>query len=195
MPLVSLDPSGEPGHDVPSVGAMNWNGGLAAGRHLLELGHRRLAMVNGPSAYLCCRARRDGFLAAAESRGLGIAADRVIEVPLYVEGGREAAEALLRMPERPTAVFAANDLQALGVYAAAAQAGLRIPADLSVVGFDDLPFVRWSTPALTTVRQPLIEMGATAADLVLRMADGERPPHQRIELPTTLMVRSSTAAP
>lgn len=195
IPIVALDPSGEPVHRTPSVGATNWNGGLVAARHLLELGHRRIAMVNGPEEFLCCRARLDGYRAGLDEAGVPADPTLVRAGPLYVEGGREQARELLRLPEPPTAVFAANDLQALGVYEAAREAGLRVPEDVSVVGFDDLAFTEWSDPPLTTVRQPLMRMGATAAELVVELAAGRDLEHDRIELATTLVVRRSTAPP
>jgi LacI family transcriptional regulator, xylobiose transport system transcriptional regulator len=193
--LVILDPSGEPAHEIPSVGATNWNGGLAAARHLLELGHRRIGMINGPAELLCCRARLDGYRAAMDAAGIAVDPELVRAGPLYVDGGRIEAAALLALPDPPTAIFAANDLQALGVYEAARLAGVRVPHDLSVVGFDDLPLGQWIGPSLTTVRQPLLKMGATAADLVLSLADGRRPEHDRIELATTLVIRDSTTFP
>ncbi len=195
IPLVILDPSGEPAHETPSVGATNWNGGLVAARHLIELGHRRIAMINGPAELLCCRARLDGYRAAMDEAGIAVDPGLVRAAPLYVEGGRAEAAALLALPDRPTAIFAANDLQALGVYEAARVAGIQVPRDLSVVGFDDLPLGQWVGPALTTVRQPLMKMGATAGELVLGLADGRRPEHERIELATSLVVRDSTAPP
>jgi DNA-binding LacI/PurR family transcriptional regulator len=192
IPLVVLDPTGEPLHETPSVGATNWSGGLAATRHLLDLGHRRIAMISGPPEWPCCRARLDGYRAAMDAAG---ATPLVRVSTLYVEGGLRDARELLRLPEPPTAIFAANDLQALGVYEAARQAGVRIPEELSVVGFDDLSFTQWSGPPMTTVHQPLVQMGAAAANLVLALAAGQQPEHTRIELATTLMIRSSTAAP
>ncbi|HYN96631.1 MAG TPA: substrate-binding domain-containing protein [Pilimelia sp.] len=195
IPVVTLDPSGEPAHRGASVGAMNWNGGLVAARHLLELGHRRIAMINGPDEFICCRARLDGYRAALDAAGVPVEPDLLRVAPLYVEGGLAQARDLLGQPDPPTAIFTANDLQALGVYEAAREKGLRIPADLSVVGFDDLAFVRWIGPPLTTVRQPLMKMGATAAELVLELAAGRQPGHDRIELATTLIERQSTAPP
>ena len=192
IPLVVLDPTGEPLHETPSVGATNWSGGLAATRHLLDLGHRRIAMISGPPEWPCCRARLDGYRAAMDAAG---ATPLVRVSTLYVEGGLRDARELLRLPEPPTAIFAANDLQALGVYEAAREGGVRIPEELSVVGFDDLSFTQWSGPPMTTVHQPLVQMGAAAANLVLALAEGRQPEHTRIELATTLMIRSSTAAP
>ncbi|MEV7968494.1 LacI family DNA-binding transcriptional regulator [Sphaerisporangium sp. NPDC088356] len=195
IPLVVLDPTGEPLHETPSVGATNWSGGMAATRHLLDLGHRRIAMLSGPPQWPCCRARLDGYRAAMDAAGVPVDPGLVRVSTLYVEGGLRDGAELLRLPHRPTAVFTANDLQAFGVYEAARQAGLRIPDDLSVVGFDDLPFTRWAGPPMTTVRQPLVQMGATAAELVLALADGEEPAQRRVELSTTLVVRQSTAPP
>jgi LacI family transcriptional regulator, xylobiose transport system transcriptional regulator len=195
IPLVALDPTGEPAHQAPSIGATNWNGGLEAARHLLELGHRRIAMINGPDELLCCRARLDGYRAAMDAAGTPADPELVRTGALNAEGGRVAGQALLRLPDRPTAVFTANDLQALGVYEAARNAGLRIPEDLSVVGFDDLPLAQWCGPALTTVRQPLRQMGAAAANVALGLAAGRQPEFARLELPTSLVVRASTAAP
>lgn len=195
IPLVALDPTGEPLHETPSVGATNWSGGLAATRHLLELGHRRIAMVNGPMAFLCCVARLDGYRAALDAAGVPVDPSLVIDSTLYVEGGLHAGRALLARPDPPTAVFTANDLQALGVYEAAREAGVRIPQDLSVVGFDDLSFTQWAGPPMTTVRQPLHQMGATAARLVTALAAGEELEQKRVELATTLVVRQSTAPP
>lgn len=195
IPLVILDPSGEPSHQTHSVGAMNWNGGLAAARHLLQLGHRRISMINGPSEFICCRARLDGLRAAMDGAGVPVDPQLLRVAPLCVESGLAQAEHLLRLPEPPTAIVTGNDLQALGVYEAARRLGRRVPQDLSVIGFDDLAFVQWVDPPLTTVRQPLMQMGAAAAELVLSIAMGRTPEHDRIELPTTLVVRGSTAAP
>lgn len=195
IPLVVLDPTGEPLHETPSVGATNWNGGLAATRHLLELGHRRIAMLCGPLDWPCCRARLDGYRAAMDAAGVPVDPQLVRVSTLYVEGGLRDAPALLGLDDPPTAIFATNDLQALGVYEAARRAGLRIPEDLSVVGFDDLSFTQWSGPPMTTVRQPLFQMGATAAGMVIDLAAGEQPEQNRLELATTLVIRESTAPP
>jgi DNA-binding LacI/PurR family transcriptional regulator len=188
IPFVVLDPAGEPAPDVPSVGATNWNGGLVATRHLLELGHRRVGVIGGPSSILCSRARVDGYRAALETAGHAVDPELVRWGDFHVESGYEQARALLSLPEPPTAIFAGSDLQAFGVYEAARVLGRRVPDELSVVGFDDLPMARWAWPPLTTVRQPLSEMGSTAARLVLGRG-GDR----RVELATSLVVRDSTA--
>lgn len=195
IPFAVVDPAGDPGDDVPSVGTTNWQGGLAATRHLTGLGHRRIGVISGPSRMMCSRARVDGYRAAMETAGLPVDPHLVRESEFSHEDGYAAALELLQLPEPPTAVFAGNDLQALGVYEAARKLGLRIPDDLSVVGFDDLPLTRWIGPPLTTVRQPLIEMAETAARLVLDLGRGRQPATTRVDLATNLVLRSSTAEP
>jgi DNA-binding LacI/PurR family transcriptional regulator len=188
VPFVVVDPAGEPAPDVPSVGATNWAGGLAATRHLLRLGHRRIGMIGGPPTILCSRARVDGYRAACDTAGVPPAPELIRWGDFHVEGGYQQGRALLGLAEPPTAIFAGSDIQAFGVYQAARDVGLEVPADLSVVGFDDLPMARWAWPPLTTIRQPLTEMAATAARLVL--GNGE---DTRVELATSLVERESTA--
>ena len=159
IPFVVVDPTGEPLHDTPSIGATNWNGGLTATRHLLGLGHRRIAVVGGPDWILCSRARMDGYRAAMDAAGVPVDPELVSHGEFQVEEGVRKGRALLRRADRPTAIIAGNDLQALGVYQAAREARLHIPEDLSVVGFDDLPVARWVGPPLTTIRQPLVRDG------------------------------------
>ncbi|WP_051815970.1 substrate-binding domain-containing protein, partial [Glycomyces tenuis] len=162
IPLVLLDPTGEPEHQAPSVGAANWNGGLTATRHLLDLGHRRIAVITGPEHMLSSRARLDGHRAAMDMAGVPVDPALVCVGDFQIEDGRRFTHQLLRLERRPTAIFACNDGEAIGVYQAAAEAGLRIPEDLSVVGFDDLPMTEWAIPPLTTIRQPLHDMAAAA---------------------------------
>jgi LacI family xylobiose transport system transcriptional regulator len=195
IPFVVVDPTGEPHHDTPSIGATNWNGGLTATRHLLGLGHRRIAVIGGPEGILCSRARMDGYRAAMDAAGVPIDPDLLSHGPFHVDEGVGRARHLLRLPGRPTAIITGNDLQALGVYQAAREARLHIPEDVSVVGFDDLPIARWVSPPLTTIRQPLFEMAEAAAELVLDLAEGIPPAQPRMELATELVVRESTGAP
>ncbi len=195
IPFVLVDPGGEPAHASPSVGASNWNGGLSATRHLLQLGHRRIAVITGPERALASRARVDGYRTAMDTAGVPVDPGLVRVGDFRAEEGLARARELLRLPDPPTAVFVCNDAQALGVYRAAAEAGLRIPEDLSVVGFDDLPAARWTVPPLTTVRQPLTEMAATAATMVVTMARGQPLAQTRVELATELVIRDSTAPP
>jgi DNA-binding LacI/PurR family transcriptional regulator len=194
IPLVALDHTGEPLHPTPSVGAANWSGGVAATQHLLKLGHRRIAAIGGPPGLLCARARLDGYRAAMDAAKVPVDAGLVTAGKFDFDDGVALGSALLRQRHRPSAVFCGNDLQALGVYEAARRAGLRIPEDLSVIGFDDVEYARWCGPPLTTVRQPLTDMGAAAAGMVVTLAAGEQPAETRVELATTLIVRESTAA-
>ncbi|MFJ2607323.1 LacI family DNA-binding transcriptional regulator [Streptomyces sp. NPDC091279] len=195
VPLVVVDPAGSPGLDVPTIGAANWAGGMAATQHLLDLGHRRIGLIAGPARLLCSRARYDGYRAALEGAGIAVDADLVVPGDFHPESGFTACGALLELERPPTAVFAASDQMALGAIEALRRRGLRVPQDLSVVGFDDLPEVRWSSPPLTTVRQPLAEMGTLAVRTVLRLARDERPDSPRVELGTELVRRASTAPP
>jgi DNA-binding LacI/PurR family transcriptional regulator len=195
IPYVVVDPTGEPLHDTPSIGATNWNGGLTATRHLLGLGHRRIAVIGGPEWILCSRARIDGYRAAMDEAGVPVGAELVSYGRFHVAEGIDRGRALLRLPDRPTAIFAGNDLQALGVYQAAREARLHIPENLSVVGFDDLPVTQWVSPPMTTIRQPLVEMAEEAAEMVIAIARGEPPAQPRVELATELIVRESTAPP
>ena len=196
VPYVLIDPAAElPSPDVATVGATNWAGGLSAARHLLELGHRRIAAIGGPPALLCSRARISGYSAALASAGMAVDPELVRHGSFHHLGGYQAARELFALAEPPTAIVAGSDEQAFGVAEAARVTGRRIPEDLSVVGFDDLPMSRWFSPPLTTVRQPLAEMGRTAAAMLTAMIE-EREPHGRqVELATELVVRSSTAPP
>lgn len=195
IPFVVFDTDGEPPSGVPTVGSNNWSGGLAATRHLVELGHRRIAVISGPADVLCSRARIDGYRSAHEEAGLTVDPALVRYGDFHVNGGYEHAKALLALPDRPTAIFAGSDMQALGVLRAARDLDLQVPSDLSVVGYDDLPLTEWIGPALTTVNQPLLDMATTATTMLLELAHGQDPPLRRVELATELVVRESTAPP
>ncbi|MGW1714607.1 LacI family DNA-binding transcriptional regulator [Streptomyces sp. NPDC002156] len=195
IPFVMIDPVLEPPPGVVSVGAANWHGGVTAAEHLLGLGHERIAVIAGYRRKMCSSARVAGYRSALVSAG-------VRQRPEYIRyGSFDETVAygrmleLLDLPEPPTAVFVCSDKMALGVYRALAERKLRVPEDVSVVGFDDLPESRWVSPALTTVRQPLSEMAGAAVGLLVRMMGGERPEGTRTELSTRLVVRGSTAAP
>ncbi|MFI0040381.1 LacI family DNA-binding transcriptional regulator [Streptomyces mutabilis] len=192
IPFVIVDPAGDPHPDVPSVGSANWAGGLAATRHLTDLGHERVAIITGPEDMLCSRARLDGYRSAMTMAGLPVDPRLVRFGDFQVAGGFEHAMDLLEGPDRPTAVFAGSDLHALGVLEAARLEGLRVPADLSVVGYDDVPLAQWSSPPLTTVHQPLRQMAEEATRMLFR-PDGPGRTARRIELATHLVVRQSSA--
>lgn len=195
IPYVLVDTAGEQPPGVPTVGSANWAGGLAATRHLLGLGHRRIAVISGPADVLCSRARIDGYRSALEEAGVTVDPSFVRYGDFFVGGGYSHGRSLLDRPDRPTAIFAGSDFQAMGVLRAAHDLGLRVPEDLSVVGYDNLPVTEWISPRLTTVNQPLQEMAATATRMVLSLARGETPANLRIDLATELVVRDSTAPP
>ncbi|WP_198046966.1 LacI family DNA-binding transcriptional regulator [Kutzneria sp. 744] len=193
LPLVVLDPLHLPHSDVHSVGSTNFAGGLAATRHLLSLGHRRVAYLGGPASAVCNQARMHGYRAAMEAEKTPVPRSYVRPGEFTYQTGLLGTEALLDLTEPPTAIFAGNDEIALGVIETARTRGLRIPEDLSVVGFDDTLLARMASPPLTTVRQPLREMGGVALRTALRLADGEKIESHHIELATELVVRNSTA--
>jgi LacI family xylobiose transport system transcriptional regulator len=193
IPFVIIDPAGDPSPGVPSVGSANWAGGLAATRHLIELGHKRIAMITGPEDMMCSLARLDGYRSAMNSAGLTVDPALIRFGDFHVAGGRTEATALLAAPDRPTAIFAGSDLQALGVLEAARAAGIRVPQQLSIVGYDDVPLAQWSSPSLTTVHQPLQKMAEEAARLILRLRDGADASGPQMDLATRLVVRDSTA--
>ena len=193
IPYVLIDPVLEPPAGVVSVGAANWQGGVTATEHLLALGHERIAVIAGHQRKMCSSTRVAGYRSALASAGVRHRPEYVRHAGFDESVARRRMLELLDLPEPPTAVFVCSDRMALGVYAALSERGLRVPQDMSVVGFDDLPEARWLAPALTTVRQPLSEMAATALRLLVRMMDGDRPESTRTELSTRLVKRASTA--
>ncbi|MER7112887.1 LacI family DNA-binding transcriptional regulator [Saccharomonospora azurea] len=193
LPLVVIDPLNLPRVDVTSVGATNFSGGLSATEHLLSLGHRRIGFAGGPTRAACGQARLHGYRAALEKAGVTVAPELTLHGAFSYPAGLEMGSRLLDSPEPPTAVFAASDTTALGVIEAARRRGLRVPDDLSVVGFDDTILATLATPALTVVRQPLPDMGRVALRTLLRLAAGETLDSHHVELATHLVVRDSTA--
>jgi LacI family transcriptional regulator len=193
--FVVVDPIMPLAERIPSVSAAHISGADQAMRHLLELGHRRIAQITGPRGWLATEDRRRGYQAALASAGIlpdpALEAEAIPEIP----PGRAAAEQLLDLPEPPTAIFAFNDNIAIGAIQAARARGIRVPEDLSVVGFDDVESAMIVTPALTTVRQPLAEMGRTAVSLLNRLLERQRFETLHLELATRLVVRESTAPP
>jgi LacI family transcriptional regulator, galactose operon repressor len=193
MPLVVIDPLNMPHSRLTSVGSTNFSGGVAATRHLLSLGHRRIAYIGGPLSAECNLARMQGFRGEMAAARVPVPECYVLSGQRFYEHGVVSGSELIDLPERPTAVFTFSDEVALGVIEAARVRGLRIPEDLSVVGFDDTYLARLSSPPLTTVRQPLREMGAVALRTALQLAAGEKVDSRHVELATELVVRRSTA--
>jgi LacI family transcriptional regulator, galactose operon repressor len=195
LPLLVLDPLVNASADITSVGSTNYAGGLSAAQHLLALGHRDVGYVGGDRTAACNQARLHGFRGAMEAAGYPVPEDRILQRKFRYEEGLDGGAALLDRPDPPTAIFAGNDEIAVGVIEAARARDLRVPDDLSVVGFDDTQVARMSSPPLTTVRQPLRDMGSVALRTALQLAAGDRVDSHHVELATTLIVRHSTAPP
>ncbi|MGI3784749.1 MAG: LacI family DNA-binding transcriptional regulator [Janthinobacterium lividum] len=194
IPFVMLGPAGDVPPDVPTIGSADWSGAYAAARHLIELGHREIAIITGPADMMAATARLSGFRAALEGAGLTLRPEHLRRGEFHHDDGIVQGRALLSLPEPPTAVFASSDVHALGVYEAARALGVAIPSQLSVIGFDDIKVARWAGPALTTVRVPIADMAARAVELVLDVRDGQTPAATRIDMATSLVVRDSTGA-
>ncbi|MET0695489.1 MAG: LacI family DNA-binding transcriptional regulator [Propionibacteriaceae bacterium] len=195
LPLVVIDPLNVPRRQITSVGATNFSGGLAATQHLLDHGHTRIAYLGTDVASAHNQARMHGYRAALDAAGISVPEAYVRSRGAFYEDGVVGGSHLLDLSERPTAVFAATDEVAAGVIEAARVRGLRVPEDLSVVGFDDTDVARLLSPPLTTVRQPLQEMGRVAVRTALRLADGEELESHHVELATELVVRGSAGPP
>jgi LacI family transcriptional regulator len=193
--FVVLDPLMPLNDRIPAVSAAHTSGADQAIRHLLELGHRRIAHITGPRGWVATEDRRRGYRAALATAGILPDPALEIEAEPEIRPGREAALRLLELSERPTAIFAFNDNIAIGAIQAARARGLRVPEDISIVGFDDVEHATIVTPMLTTVRQPLAEMGRTAVSLLNRLLERQHFETLHIELATRLVVRESTAPP
>ncbi len=164
---------------------------------LWDMGHRRIAFIDGPDEHVSAARRREGYVAALRERGAEPRPEWIVKGKFLSLSGFDAAEALLRLPERPTAIFAANDEMAVGVLAAAAKNGLSVPRDLSVVGFDDSPAAESAWPRLTTVHQPTAEMAEAAVEMLIEGFGDERF-RGRVtvrQLDYHLVVRDSAAPP
>ena len=194
IPTVLIDSEGSSAH--PAVNVDDQGGAEAAARHLLELGHRQLAIIVLPPARTQTHStptaarRLAGYLAAITAAGAP--EPHSVVAGVSVAAGAHAFEALPRGRLRPTGVLAMSDMGAIGVVIAAQEAGLRVPDDISVVGFDDVPASAWTNPPLTTVRQPIVEKGRLAARLLIQRMKG-RPVTSPAPLSTSLIVRNSTS--
>jgi LacI family transcriptional regulator len=192
-PTVVIDPR-RIDIDLPRVTADNYHGTRAATEHLIELGHRRIAYIAGDPDFDSSSNRLRGYYDALRLAGIEVDDRLIVQGDFSRASGAHLAEALLAN-DPPTALVAAADVMALGAIDAARAAGLRVPSDLSVVGFDDIPQAEESYPKLTTVRQPLHEMGQTGARMLLSLIDGKRPLLEHVEFPTSLVKRATTTAP
>lgn len=215
FPVVMIDDQGLP-TSAPWVGADNRSGAYMAVRHLISLGHRRIAHIQGPLRWQCSHDRYQGYCQALAEAGLAPDPTLVVQGDFEPPSGRACARQLFSMEERPTAIFSGNDNMAWEVLEVAEEFGLRVPDDVAVVGFDDTAPSAHKRPPLTTVRQPFDEMGKRAAELLLWLLESPRPfaagwhgsasfvrpplslptynEPIRIQLPTSLVVRQSCGA-
>lgn len=193
IPVVSIDPhTGPEGH--AAIDSDNVGGARAATEHLIALGHRRIAHIRGRADLASAELRELGYRQSLEAAGIPFDPDLVCVGDYQTAATAEVARELLSRRDRPTAVFAANDSSAIGVLQVAGELGLRVPQDLSVVGFDDVPQAANATPPLTTVAQPLHDLGAEALRMLLELLGGRDVP-AHVQLPASLVVRASTAPP
>ncbi len=190
VPVVAVDPHTGPS-GVPTVDSDNFAGAVLATEHLLRLGHRRIAHLSGRADLESSRLREDGFRHAMAEAGVSVD-ERLVRIGGYrPEGAEQSARELLSLPDRPTAIFAANDLSAIRTMQVARDLGLSVPGDLSVIGFDNVPESAVAVPPLTTIEQPLRQMGEEALRMLVAVLDGQEPPTTHLRLPTALVERSS----
>jgi LacI family transcriptional regulator len=192
LPFVIVDPRTSPPPDIAAVSAAHVTGARRVTAHLLELGHTRIGVIAGPQEWLAGSDRLAGHHAAMGAAGILSHPELTKLVPPTLAEGQEAAGALLDLPVRPTALICFNDKIAVGALAAARARGIRVPQDLSITGFDDIDISRATHPQLTTVRQPLEEMGRTAVTLLNRLINQDKVEALHMELATELVVRGST---
>lgn len=192
IPLVFLD-VGEVKKRISNIRVNYPQGVKAAVKHLVGLGHRRIGFISGPIALRSARTRRDAFLKCLKEHAL-IAGPHLIEEGNHkIDGGEGAMRKLLALPQPPTAVLASNDLTAIGALKAIRAFGLRVPDDISVVGFDDIDLSQFTEPPLTTVRLSRVSLGRTAFEALSRSINGKSSAGRRYLLETKLVVRQSTA--
>jgi LacI family transcriptional regulator len=194
FPYVLIDHQGI-GEDCPAVGATNWQGGYDATTYLIELGHRRIGFITGNMGLGCAVERLAGYRTALSDHGIDFDPGLVAAGDFQQQGGYTGANALLALAEFPTAIFASNDMSAFGAIEAVRNHGLRIPEDVSVLGFDDIPQAAHAHPGLTTIRQPLEQMGQLATRMLLKKIENPDFSGERIELQTTLVIRESCQPP
>ena len=184
FPFVVVDPREPPPEGIACVAAMHASGAKQATEHLLALGHRRIGAIAGTPGWYATEERLAGFRAALAGAGILLDPELVVYSDWRIPRGTEAARELLSLPDPPTAIFGFNDNVAIGALHAARERGLTVPDDLSVVGFDDTEQAVIVTPRLTSVRQPLAELGRMGVSLLIRLIDGQRVDALRVELAT-----------
>jgi LacI family transcriptional regulator len=192
FPFVVVDPRTPTTRDIAAVSAAHFAGARSVTAHLTALGHRRIGVIAGPHNWLAGQARLAGHASALADAGVLPDTTLTRDGEPTTRFGYHAAGELLDLPRPPTALIGFNDKTAVGALAAAAQRGLRVPQDLSITGFDDIDLAQATSPTLTTVRQPLAEMGRMAVSLLIRLLERHRLDALHVELATELIVRGST---
>ncbi|MGW4894716.1 LacI family DNA-binding transcriptional regulator [Kitasatospora sp. NPDC004240] len=192
FPFVVIDPRTPLPRDTAAVSAAHFSGARSVTAHLVALGHRRIGMIGGPGDWLASRARTAGHASALAEVGLLPSPELYRSIEPTSDWGHSAAAELLDLPRRPTALVAFNDKTAVGALRAAYERGLRVPEDLSIAGFDDVYLSSSTVPMLTTVRQPLGELGRMAVSLLMRLMEGHAVETLHVELATELITRGST---
>ncbi len=195
IPFIAIGDRNEPTTTFPTIGSTIWLGGYTATEYLISLGHRRIGIITGPLHLTTSRARLAGYREALERAGITIDPTLIYEGNYLLGDGIQQTYALLNHPNPPTAIFTGNDAQATGVYQALYRRNIRIPDDMSVIGFDDVTYTAQMSPPLTTIHQPLVEMGKMAATMLLRLISGFSLDSNHVELSTSLVIRDSCAAP
>lgn len=192
-PVVAVDPNNQ-SPDCPGITAANHEGSMAAMRYLIGLGHKRIGFIAGRPDLQCAHQRLRGYVDSLERAGLVSDPDLIAVGDFSAETGRDCARRLLSLSEPPTAIFAANDQTAIGTIHAARDMGLRVPEDLSVIGFDNIPEAAYLHPGLTTVDQFIDRMGYAATEMLIGLIEGESLDNHLYDLPTELVVRDSCHA-
>lgn len=194
IPVVAVDPhTGRSG--LPTIDSDNIRGTITATEHLIGLGHRRIGFLAGRPDLESARMREEGYRKALANAGIAFDPGLVRVGGYRPEIADQPVHELLDLPHRPTAIFAANDLSAIRTMEVAREMGIRVPQDLSVIGFDNVPESALTTPSLTTINQPIRRMGAEAIDLLIGLLDGDADPNTHLTLPTELVERGSCAPP
>ena len=194
FPYVLIDHRGID-QDGPAVGVTNWQGAYDATSYLIELGHQRIGFITGALDIGCSLDRLEGYKAALKEHQLPFDPELVQEGDFLQPRAYACTNELLSLTNRPTAIFASNDISAFGAMEAVREYGLRMPEDISIIGFDDIPQASNVHPALTTVRQPLEEMGRKATQMLLQYLSSAKTEVEKVQLPTKLIIRESCQPP
>jgi len=190
LPMASIEPS-DPNLPWPAATITNFQGAKEMTAYLLGLGHTRIGFILGPEDYSGTWERLDGFKSALKDAGVVPTETLIVPGDYHFDSGLTQGRALIEIDPKPTAIFASNDEMAAGVIQAAGEKGLRVPDDISVVGFDDSALACRLTPPLTTIRQPTVELAARVTEALIGRINGEEAEKGRIEMSTSLVVRKS----